>query len=710
MAILAKIRERTIFLIFIIGMALFAFVISGLFTGDGFSGPNRNSIGSVDGEDISTEIFTRQVESLRANGRSKSSSLQTVNSVWDNLVKEKIYNAQLDKAGIIIGEKDIWDAMINNQSIQNDQRFKNEAGLFDENKLKEYVATLIDGKSADQQGESSWLAWVNYEKGVKLNLEQSTYNNLVKSGLTASLKEGERSYVSKNTNVDLEFVYEPYLTISDSLVKISDTEISNYMKSHQNDFKAEASRNIDFVKFEVKPSNEDIAKVKSDLNSLINDHEEWNKSAGAKEMVPGFLNIENNKEFVTSHSDISYVDKIYLTADLADGVFDSISKLNNGSIYGPFKDDEYFKIIKLINKESLASSKSSHILIAYEGAQRAKPTVKRTKEEAEAFAKTLLAKATKDNFEDLAKENSDGSSASKGGDIGWFKKDGGLAEAFNDYIFSNKIGKIGMIETSFGFHVLKIDETKDEPGIKLAIVARKIDPSEATESRVYQDAETFASDLTNGKDLLELAKEKNYAIKSGLNLLELGENITGLGNQREIVKWAFEKEVKVGNIKRFDLDNGDYVVAYLKEKNNEGLMPLSAASVGVKSILIKEKKYSLIKEKMKGNSLDEIATSVGKTINSAKNISIVNPKLPVGGNDINVIGSILFTKEGDVQIVEGKKGVYAIKLVKKTAPHQLKKFDTYSRTLTSKLQSRSSQIYNALKKSAVIDDNRAFYY
>jgi peptidylprolyl isomerase/peptidyl-prolyl cis-trans isomerase D len=625
-------------------------------------------------------------------------------------VKQKVYDAQLDKAGIIIGEKDIWDAMVNNQNIQNDQRFKNEAGLFDENKLKEYVAGLIDDKGLDAQSESSWLAWVNYERNVKANLEQSTYNNLVKSGLLASLKEGERSYVSKNTNADIELVYNPYNSINDSLVKITDAEITNYIKSHANDFKAEASRNIEFVKFEVKPSDDDIAEVKKNVAVLINDHPGWNKAAGANENIIGFVNVTNNKEFVTSNSDIPFADKLFLPVDLPSGVFDSISKLKENAIYGPFRDDDYFKLIKLIKKENLRSAKSSHILIAYEGATRAIPTVKRTKEEAEAFAKTLLKKVNKNNFADLAKENSNGSSASKGGDIGWFKNNGGLAEEFNDYIFSNRIGKIGLIETSFGFHILKVDETKSEPGLKLAIVARKIDPSEVTESKIYQEAETFASDLTNGKDLLELAKEKNYAVKYGLNLSELSENITGLGNQREIVKWTFEKDAKIGDIKRFDLDNGDYVVAYLKKKNKKGLTAMAIAKSKVRPILIKQKKYEMLKEKMKGNTLKEIASSIKKTVNSAKNISVSNPSLPVGGRDLNIVGSILFMKEGDIEIVKGNNGAYAIKVIKKTTPFQLKNFNTYTNTIATKLQSRSSQIYNALKNSAEIEDNRAFYY
>ena len=138
MAILAQIRSRTIFLIIIIGLALFAFVIGGLFDGSG--GPSRNNIGSINGEDISSESFSKLLESQKNN---KTSSVQAVKNVWNNIVKEKVYKDAIEKAGIVIGEKDIWDSMISNSSIQNDQRFKDESGLFDENKLKEHKSYIL---------------------------------------------------------------------------------------------------------------------------------------------------------------------------------------------------------------------------------------------------------------------------------------------------------------------------------------------------------------------------------------------------------------------------------------------------------------------------------------------------------------------------------------------------------------------------------------
>ena len=705
MAVLAQIRNRPIYLILIIGMALFAFVLTGLF--DGSSGSSRSNIGSINGEEISNESFSRLLEAQKNN---KVSSIQAVKNVWNNVVREKVYEDAIEKAGIVIGEKDIWDSMISNSSIQNDQRFKDESGLFDENKLKEYIATLKDN-SDTPQGAAQWRDWLNYEESIKANLAQTAYNNLIKSGLTATLKEGERLYKNENTSADVEMFYVPYSSIKDNEVVISDSEIKNYIASHAKEFDVAANTEIEFVKFDVKPSNKDIQDVKEKITVLITDHEEWNDAAKSNEKVSGFINTKDAKGFVRDNSDNPFVDKLYLKKDLPLNVFDTIMTKPVGFVYGPYRDGDYFKIAKTLSKDGEKSVKSSHILIAYKGASRANPEVTRSREEAEKIAKDLLKEVNKDNFADKAKENSDGPSATKGGELGFYKQ-GQLATEFNDFIFDdkNKVGKIELVETSFGFHIIKIDEKKTDAGLKLAIVTRKIDPSEETESKIYQETETFASDLTNGKDLEELVKEKNYSLKKANKIEALSESITGLGNQRNIVKWTFDKETKIGDIKRFELESGDYAVVILKNRHKKGLMSLENAKSKIEPILKKEKKASLIRAKFSGNSLEEMAKSVNKTITSSKGVSVSNASFKSGGKDLNVAGALLYIKENELKIIDGRNGVYVVKVIKKNIPYEIKNFNTYSNTISNKLKAKASKVYDALKESSDIEDNRTLFY
>ena len=702
MAVLANIRKKPIYLIIIIGLALFAFVISGIFTGNE---PSRSTIGSVNGEDISNEKFSRLLEAQN----NRTSSIQGVKNVWNNVVREQVFKDAIEKAGIVIGEKDVWDAIISNSTIQNDKRFQDESGLFDENKLKEYIATLKDNRDTPE-GASQWAGWVNYESRLKVQLEQTAYNDLVKSSLVAPLKEGERIYKSENSTSDIESVYIPYSSIKNDEITVSDAEITAYMNSHIEEFTEEATTAIEFVSFETNPSTEDVEAVKKKITTLLSDREEWNKVTESKETIKGFVNTENSEDFVRTYSDLPYVDKLYLQKDLPTNLFDTLMTKEVGFVYGPYRDGDYFKLSKITSKDGEDSVKSSHILIAYKEATRAGEKVTRTKEEAEVFANELIKSITENNFSDKAKEYSDGPSADKGGELGFYKQ-GQLAKQYNDFIFdtNNKVGTIRLVETDFGFHIIKIDEKKNEPGLKLAIVAHKIDPSEETESKIYQTAETFALDLTNnGGNILSLAKERNFTMHTANKIKVLQENISNLGKQRDIVKWTFDKETNIGDVKRFDLENG-YAIVVLKTKRAKGLLPLKDAKSKIEPILIKEKKASMIRSKITGTTLEDMAKSVGKSVSSSKGISISNANLK-GGRDVNVASALLYVNENDIKIIDGINGVYVIKVIKKTEAFKIKNFNSYSNTITSKLKSRTSKLYEALKEGSVIEDNRALFY
>ena len=112
MAILSKIRERSMFLIVIIGLALFAFVASPKDILDFFNSSKVDSVGEINGETISRREFSAQVEAYKSNVGQKVTETQAVNAVWNSVLSEKIFNTQLEEAGIVVGEKDIYDAII----------------------------------------------------------------------------------------------------------------------------------------------------------------------------------------------------------------------------------------------------------------------------------------------------------------------------------------------------------------------------------------------------------------------------------------------------------------------------------------------------------------------------------------------------------------------------------------------------------------------
>ncbi|MDD7913488.1 SurA N-terminal domain-containing protein [Polaribacter sp. MSW5] len=385
MAVLSKIRERSMFLIIIIGLALFAFVLDPSTLGDFFNSSKINEIGEIDGEAISRQEFASELDSYKQQAGSNVSEMQAAKTVWDNIVRKKIYKKQLDEAGITIGEADVWQQIVNASFVQSNPEYQNEAGLFDEGKFKQFLANEKENSTA------LWSQWSNYMNQIRDNAERTTFNNLVAAGLGASLKEGENEHLIDNTKLYSQFVYVPYTTIADSLVNISKSEIQDYINNNKADFKVEASRDISYVKFNIVATSQDEEAIKKDVASLIADFEKATDNS---------IFLSENGSDLGLNNEFQY--KNFVNQENADRIFAG----NKNEIVGPYKDKGYFKLSKITDVVSMPDSvKANHILIPYVGGQRVGSDITRTEEEAKKLADSILkvVKRSDRKFSALAK-------------------------------------------------------------------------------------------------------------------------------------------------------------------------------------------------------------------------------------------------------------------------------------------------------------------
>ena len=702
MAILSKIRERSMFLILVIGLALFAFVLDPSTISDFFNASKVNEIGAVDGESISRQEFAEALDAYKAQTGNRISEMQAAKTVWNNLIRQKIYKNQLEQAGITVGDADIMNELYQTEFIQNDPRFQ-ESGIFSKNKLKEFLATIKDDNGAD------WQNWQNYMATLKTSLEKRAYDELVAVGLGASLKEGEAQYLMENTKISGKFVYVPYTSVADSLITLNKSDVKNYINNHKQEFKVEASRDINFVKFDIKATTEDEQAIKAEVAKLIEDSEVNNTT------VKGLKNATNYSEFLSENdSDIAFDDNYKFKVQVPQVIADDLLKGKKGDVFGPYKDLNFFKLSKITKVVQLPdSAKASHILIPFLGASSADATVTQTEEEAKKTADSLLAvvKKRKSKFADLAKEfSSDKGSSDKGGFYDWFSYNR-MVPSFRDFVFEGKEGDMGVVKSQFGFHVIKIDGQKNfQPVLKLATFARKIEASEATENKVFQDAETFALDLINGKDFDEAVKAKTLTSKSAVGLKSLDEVVPGLGKEREIITWSFDQDLSIGDSKRFDV-NGGYVVAVLTGKTEKGLMPVDKAITKVRPILIKQRKAAMIADKTSGATLAEIAKSANQSVRNATNVNLQSPTISGVGFEPKVVGAMLNAKENTVvKNVVGDKGVFSFEVSSKTLPTALPNYDSFRNRLVNERKNKSFQMYEAIKKASDIEDNMSSFY
>lgn len=693
MAVLSKIRQRSLLLILVIGFCLLAFIVGDIVSSGGFQQTSKD-VGSINGKDISFEDFRIKVSNVEKSGQGITST-QAANRVWDQEVSIALINSEFEKLGLRVSDKHIMEALKQDQNIGQNPMFLNEKGEFDAAKFKEYFRANPE--------QAQFIK--DREKDAELNAKFQIYNTLVKAGIFTTESEGKLKYEMEMNKVNFAYVPVLYSTVKDSDVKVSDAEIVDYMKKNEKKYKADQNRELEYILIEEKPSAEDEAEVKTSVSALLNGSVVFNQSTNKNDTVPGFRSAVNVIDFVNSNSDVPYDSTYVAKKDLPAEHAEALYNLPQGEVYGPYVFGQYYCISKSLGKKAGVNAKASHILISYEGTQVPNKKEKRTKEEAKAKAEMILAqvKANPSGFMMLALTSSDDSSAQQGGDLGYFSQ-GQMVKPFNDFVFNNSIGSIGLVETDFGFHIINITDKQD--AIRLATIAHRIQPSEATTDQIYQKAVKFEMEA-NEKDFEAVAKEAKLTINPSVKVTAMDENFGAVGNQRQIVRWAFEKKTKEGEVKRFEVANMGNVIVKLKKINKEGLMSVDQARISVEPILKNKKKTELIKAKIKGTSLEAIAKATGSSVQQAVDLSIENAMIPNAGPEPKVVGTAFSIAVNTVSApIEGNSGVYVIQTKTVAKAPVLKSHSDYIAKLKAQSASFSGRVIPALKVDADIEDNR----
>ena len=683
MAVLSKIRQRSFFLIIIIALALFSFVLADVIQSGTFSA-GADNVGTVNGTDIESQQFMQSVANIEKQGQGTSST-QAMNSAWEQEVRRIILTEEFEKLGLKIGNEQLINVIKQNPSLSQNPQFLNAAGQFDENKFKESLKGI---KNAPDQ--TQWLQWKEFEKNIEIYAVEQMYNTMIKSGVYTTKAEGKFQYKLENDKVDFDFVTVGFSTINDDQVKVSDAEIIDFMKKSPKKYKSDNTTSVDFVLVENKPSKEDEQAMLTSIGDV----------------KVKFDSVANVGEFVNANSDIKFDSTYVAKKDLPIEHQEALFNLPVGAVYGPYVANGSQCISRMIARKGNASAKASHILLAYKGAPQSAAT--RTKEEAQALANDLLAqvKANPGNFAMLAMTNSDDPGSKNNGGVYDNITPGQMVPKFNDFVFNNTVGTMGVVETDYGFHVIQVLDKYE--AVLMGTVAQKIQPSEATIDAIYTKASKLEADANENSDFAALAKKVGLEVIPATNLKGFDEYVQGVGAQREIVRWSFNEDTEIGDVRRFEVPQG-FVIAKLKDKNTSGLLPIDIAKQTVEPILKNQKKAELIKKKMSGTSLEAVAQKSGASVQPAIGVSMKSPVLPNIGNEPKVVGKAFGLTAGKTsEIIEGNSGMFMVRAKAVTKAPEVPSYATYiTQDRTQNQSYATSKAYTALKDKAEIKDNRA---
>lgn len=698
MATLENIRKRGPLVALVIGFALLAFILgdflnSGttLFTGNQFEILNVNG-NSVNYQEYQAKVEESETVYKLSSGQALAEGVgeQIRAQVWEGLIQENLLENEYNEIGIGVHPDEVFELVNTGRGLSPGlrQAFTNpNTGVYDQNAVMNFL------KNIDQDPNAKAI-WMYHENDMIRSRKLQKYINLVAKGLYVTKAQAQQELQDRSKMVDIEFVAQSYASIPDSAVTVTDSDLEKYYNEHQYLFEQEQSRDVAYVTFDVRPSPRDIAESEAHINEIAAEFQR--------------IEIEKIEKYVNANSDRRFDPTNYKKGELPNYELDSIMfTAEPGTMYGPYRDEQKFKLARLVKRSMVADSvKARHILIG---------TQTRSLADAKALADSLKGQIEKGiAFEAIAKEYSDDkSNADKGGDLDWFTE-GAMVKEFNDACFNNNPGDIVTAETQFGVHIIRIDDkTKPVEKVQVAQIEYQILPSETTRDSIYTLASQFALDYNTADKFDEgLAKEGKIK-KMASNLLPGQNQIPGLENPRELIKWAYNDAQNNDVSPVFEL--GDrFVVGVLTAVREKGIAKFSQVKPEVTIAVKKQKKAAMLKQKMNANKdLASLAANLGIEVLSAQNISFSSFQIAGAGTEPQLIGTALKMNKGDISApIEGNNGVYVVKVTELTNPEMENPDLTIDKQrVEQNLQSRAGyELYNALKKSANIEDGRAKFF
>lgn len=710
MAVLGEIRNRPWLLMGIIAVAMLAFVVNPDSLAKLF-GAKPGVYGKVNGDEITKEDYDNQLFILQQQAEQQGQPSKGLEEqAWQMVVQSKLIEQQFEKMGLSLTDEMFWNQLqFDPMFAQNKENF-DAKGNFKGQEIKKQIEDLRTSGNAEMYNN-----WLKTKKSIEYRMMARQLFANISTGITVSKKEAEQMMKQKDQLADIDFIKVDYNEFgAKNPVKVTSQDITDYIKKHPIMFKRDASRNIGVVLFPAQPSAEDEAQVQAEISKL---YTQGSELTDGKE---NFQNTTNDSMFVSLNSDMPYNAQYFSTDQLPLAIKDKVSTAAVGTTFGPYKEQNFYVVSKLLDKKPSDSTLSRHILVTYKGNQAAGAET-RSKEAAKKLADSIgaVVKADPSKFTEFLKYSSDPNSAAQGGSVGWTTPATPFVPEYLSFLANNGKGATAVVETQFGYHIINIEDKKSGAmTYKVANLVKTIKPSDKTENDVYTNATKFIQQV-QGKsfnDFSNVAKKSNYQFFNPKEVGRFQGQIQGLGTDKdeEIIAWAFDKKREKGDTDIFTVDGtGDRIVAFVNGIQEAGTADPEAVRDQLEPIIKNKLLAKKITEKItaaKATTLDQVAKLFGSTKQSAQ-VNMLSPQIG-GAMEPRVAGAAFGVAKGKLSNpVEGMTGVYV--LVKKS--ETLNKQPGDIKQVTQAIASQNSQqfgqaLLKSLQDNANIKDYRIEVY
>jgi peptidyl-prolyl cis-trans isomerase D len=705
MSALQFLRERAGVLVAgVIGLSLFIFVVSDFFgrgRGQRLQQKRYYEIGQINGERISYQDYEQRLQNLQeiyklsGTANIDEATLENMREqMWQQMIREKILDVQYKDLGIGVSNEEVDELVLGNDPhpIVRQLFTDRKTGQFN----RSLLVNFLKSTEVDETAKKYWLFFENQIVSNRLNVK---YNNLIAKGLYVSSKQAEIENNLNLNTVDFSFILKNYANVPDSSVSVSKSDIQEYYSRHKESYKKTAQRDIEYVTFDIAPSEDDLLQAQQWINKTKIE----------------FAASTDPVQFINSTSDTRHSGFFIPLSGIPDTLKNFVKKEDMKDIFGPYQENGTYKLARLLNVADRPDSvHARHILIS--------PKQNFTQEQVKQKADSLvnLIKSGKP-FAAIATANSDDQgSAQVGGDLGWFKE-GQLVLPFNDACFMAKKGELITVTTTYGIHIVEVlDQSKKVRKYDVGIIDRKITPSSITNQKVYGEASRFAGNNSTYEKFTKAVAEQNLNKRVANNIGPQQKTLPGLDKPRLLIMSLFQAargKIILDANQQAVFEIGDkYVVAYCTKVTEEGPAPVKDVENDIRYAIIKDKKADLISAELKnklgpGKTLDDIARNIGVTVQEATQINFRSYSVPGAGIEPALIAAATVADQGTVGgPVKGINGVYLITVNNITmAPQEDLKL--LKDRLTATFQMRGSyEAFDALRKNANIIDKRYKFY
>jgi peptidyl-prolyl cis-trans isomerase D len=642
--VILKIQKQTGCLLFVIGAAMLAFVLTDFFkSGSSIVGGSENVVGEIAGEEIGYNDFMEGVEELKVLYQGSNIDEPAIREqAWNKIIQDKIIKKEHRLLGLETGKAEIQDALFgpNPDPLVTRNFTDPNSGQFDANRLRQFIEIDM------QEDEVKYQNYLNFLEGpLKETREGQKYEALVTAGIYTTALDAKYEHDKNEFKVGAVAVGLPYIGISDSTVTYDDSDLQKFLNEHSEDYQQTATRDIDFVVLNVFPAAADTLETRK-----------W-----VAETAEKFKNARVDSSFLANYRSLRQFNPEFMrkgTLGLSADIEDAIFQLDSGEMTDVIYANGVFGAYKVVNikDDSVAVMRARHILVL-------------KGDDAMSKARGIMSdlKSGASNFEDLAVNNPDQTSQLKG-DLGWFLKEGQgiVTPEVRERVFASSVGNIFVVESDQYVHVVEVTGAPSRKLVQFGALERRVTPGMDTDREVERQAgeiQYLAEENTNFADVVE---GQGQRVREATNITLSNPSIPGVRDAKEIARWLFNDKTKVGDLSEVISLEDRYIIAKCVAIREEGTAALDDNREKIEADYINDQKGDVLMEQLKtalasSSDAKEVAAAVNSIDNLIPVVSFVSQQVPGIGAEPDVIGAVLGLEQGDHSVpIKGTNGVYVI--------------------------------------------------